>query len=392
MGSRRDVSYTPMPPQTNPQLTMQAPPAQGTSSASASSRSSHRGGNQPVAGPSSSSSSSIPYSSFSAADAAAAAARARGLMPLLPLPQALRPSSPSFLFVVNALNISEEAPNGRDRWGVCCPPHLANLYEPEKPSPVFRWQDGQVTVMSDRQYTWYRPGKGNATTHNMGAIWGYDSNVPSGSVDAWQALPVFRSTSVFRGWHFRPLVALQHDAMVTDEDDLEQDTSTDAVSLFLLICLLYLLLSSVLTPLHTVYHSVSFGTRFLTLGSEYAISVAKIRRDHYPSDLYAAGKNADWVGKLVPEYYRHPHPTRYRSGGMGGDIGIILGLMGLSQAHGHAADAFIHQLWRHNYWHGRKWDFQGASIVPLLLERNLILPDLKTESNANTTHRRARAR
>lgn len=76
------------------------------------------------------------------------------------------------------------------------------------------------------------------------------------------------------------------------------------------------------------------------------------------SNLYAAGKHADWVGKLVPDCYRNPCSGTPNSGGLAGDLSIILGLMGLSQPHLRAADAFTGGLWKDRRWRGPRWKFR----------------------------------
>lgn len=77
--------------------------------------------------------------------------------------------------------------------------------------------------------------------------------------------------------------------------------------------------------------------------------------------LYAAGQNADWVGRLVPESYRNPYASTPRSGGLAGELSVILGLMGLSQPFGRAADAFTEPepLWHDRRWRGPRWEFRS---------------------------------
>lgn len=76
--------------------------------------------------------------------------------------------------------------------------------------------------------------------------------------------------------------------------------------------------------------------------------------------MYAAGKHAEWVGKLVPDCYRNPYSgsSTYTSGGLAGYLAVILGLMGLSQPPQRAADAFTEGLWRNGRWRGPKWEFR----------------------------------
>lgn len=45
------------------------------------------------------------------------------------------------------------------------------------------------------------------------------------------------------------------------------------------------------------------------------------------SNPYAAGRDASWVGKLVPDSYTNPIPQAPKSDGLAGSLALILGLM-----------------------------------------------------------------
>jgi len=69
------------------------------------------------------------------------------------------------------------------------------------------------------------------------------------------------------------------------------------------------------------------------------------------------GSEPSWLGKVVPSSFKN-HETRQQSRGLGGDLGLVIGLMGLSQPQGQVSKAF-----RRGAWHGRQWHL-GRFTVP----------------------------
>jgi hypothetical protein len=228
----------------------------------------------------------------------------------------------SFLFVVNDLVLSDTPGScSPDRWGNVLPPTRRSDYEGEITSPVFRWQDGRVTALPGDYYGWDRPnGWGTA-----GRIWGWTADAAT-NMPVQQYMVPFDTYTVFRGWRFLPVVFMGSDATATNVDEAEVET---------------------------MYHALSFSSE----GGNH-VSLAGPR-----GRLYAAGKDAGWVGRLVPDSYRNPYPDVQACRGLAGSLPLILGLMGLSQAHGQAADAFTQGLWRDRHWHGPRWSFQGKTIL-----------------------------
>lgn len=66
-----------------------------------------------------------------------------------------------------------------------------------------------------------------------------------------------------------------------------------------------------------------------------------------------AGREPTWVGSLVPEAYNNK-TTHTVSLGLGGEFGLLIGLMALAQHHGRCDEAFTDPQWARNRWTGRK--------------------------------------
>lgn len=182
----------------------------------------------------------------------------------------------------------------------------------------------------------------------------------------WQTLPAFRTYTVFRGWHFQPVVFMGCDALTTDVNEAEMETSKCPIYIYIYIATVV----SSQTPRDRpganmgciktngkVYHPLSFAS---DRRGDTVVSLVTAKRH-----LYAAGRNADWVGRLVPDSYRNPWRGSMPSGGLAGELSVILGLMGLSQPSRRAADAFTQQLWHDWRWRGPRWEFRSESYTSL---------------------------
>ncbi|KAK8110640.1 uncharacterized protein PG998_007097 [Apiospora kogelbergensis] len=66
-----------------------------------------------------------------------------------------------------------------------------------------------------------------------------------------------------------------------------------------------------------------------------------------------AGRNATWVGSLVPEAYNNIR-THTTSLGLGGEFSLLIGLMALAQPIGRCDEAFTDPQWSRNRWTGRR--------------------------------------
>ncbi|KAI0835178.1 hypothetical protein F5Y06DRAFT_276892 [Hypoxylon sp. FL0890] len=73
---------------------------------------------------------------------------------------------------------------------------------------------------------------------------------------------------------------------------------------------------------------------------------------------YVAGKNASWVGSLVPSSYENRQHFAIPSRGLRGDLGVILGLMALTEPPGRADDAFRYH-WSNYRWIGQRQSRPG---------------------------------
>lgn len=132
-------------------------------------------------------------------------------------------NSLSFLFVVNSLLISERAHIEADRYGIFPPPSYPNAYSEELPSPVFRYQDGRVTQLPANLYFWGRE-PGADGSYASGRIWGYSTDPFTNEYRA-EKLTEYSTYTVFRGWHFQPVMFMGCDALTMNVDEEEMMTS-----------------------------------------------------------------------------------------------------------------------------------------------------------------------
>ncbi|KAF3771121.1 hypothetical protein M406DRAFT_326520 [Cryphonectria parasitica EP155] len=231
------------------------------------------------------------------------------------------PPTLSFLFVVNCPILSEQYKReySKDRWGIILPPTKTSHFAREGASPVFRYKNGRVTRASE--YVWHR----NPGTEG-GIILASQIPTLGGSIHQTPYMLKFATCTVFRGCPFRPIIYMERDALAYDvnEIDIEQ-----------------------------MYHPLSFGM----YQSRGGVSMAGARM----SFLHAVGRDAAWVGKLVPDSYKNPSRAAPDSGGLAGSLPVILGLMALSQIPGHEAEAFDRGLWVDGTWSGPDWSYNGRS-------------------------------
>ncbi|KAK8137566.1 hypothetical protein PG984_003059 [Apiospora sp. TS-2023a] len=91
-----------------------------------------------------------------------------------------------------------------------------------------------------------------------------------------------------------------------------------------------------------------------------------------------AGRDPTWVGSLVPEAYNNKR-THTQSLGLGGEFGLLIGLMALAQHRGQCDEAFTDPQWAGNRWTGRKpppgWprdtDSPRGVVVEIAIEKRL---------------------
>ncbi|KAG6006951.1 hypothetical protein E4U21_006570 [Claviceps maximensis] len=218
-----------------------------------------------------------------------------------PSPEERAPPPPppiSFIFVVNELVVNYDGPETRhigmpkDDWHNYLPPLRREQYAAEIPSEVMRFQDGSVTRASSEYVTY---------------SWVRQDNVSEGGIVAQPvAQPAFFATPYKRASVFacNPLLPI-----IVAEDDV------------------------LLRP-DAHYHALHF-----LHSRPSAISQASYQFDHPPSVAlpplisrqgpplkYIAGSGASWIPSLVPYTYANPYRAN-QSGGLGGELGILLGLM-----------------------------------------------------------------
>jgi hypothetical protein len=195
-----------------------------------------------------------------------------------------------------------------DDWGTVLPPRVAAAFGPEHSGRVFCYRNGQVSHMPE--YRWRRPNglrPGYIECRRQGSDEG-------GSIPPFTyTLQPYKSYTVCDCGPFLPRIFTDVDAMSTN-------------------------LADVMAPSDR-YHAVHFEAFG---GISYANNVGV---------KHVASRNASWVGSLVPNAYRNIIAD-IPSQGLGGDLGIILGLMALTQRPGDTDDAF------RRYWNGNRWSGQ----------------------------------
>ncbi|KAG5913238.1 hypothetical protein E4U53_004941, partial [Claviceps sorghi] len=209
----------------------------------------------------------------------------------------------SFLFVVNELVIDFDTPQTRhigmpkDDWHNYLPPQRREQYAGEKPSEVMRFRNGRVARASSDlvRYCWARQEPGAE-----GGILGQPGSHP-----AFFAQP-YKRASVFSCNPLLPVIVAEDDVLVRPDAH---------------------------------FHALHFMH-----ARPGAISQASYQFDYPPSVplppavtsqgpplKYVAGAAPTWIPGLVPATYTNPYRTG-PSGGLGGELAILLGLMAFHSA------------------------------------------------------------
>ncbi|KAK6075500.1 hypothetical protein SCUP515_05933 [Seiridium cupressi] len=193
----------------------------------------------------------------------------------------------NFLFVVNELNLNPEYPPAADRWGNIIPPETPNGYAQETVGQVFRYRNGRVTL--EEIYIWYRPDLGDRG--DIG-YWTQDTDEAGNALPVFNPLTAYSTFSIFNCGPFLPCVYGIGDVS-EDQGDFD-------------------------------------GCRALHFHHTGGVSQASPNG----SCKYVAGRNASFIDGLISAAYRNVEAHAPRSTGLGGEVGLIIGCMALSQSPG----------------------------------------------------------
>ncbi|KAI0123348.1 hypothetical protein BJ170DRAFT_687361 [Xylariales sp. AK1849] len=222
----------------------------------------------------------------------------------------------SFLFVVNEARLSSNYQSTADRWGNNIPPETYSSYTDETVGKVFRYDSGIVSP--SKEYTWFHPGRGAA-----GAIgwWEKMYDESENLVDQFQPLDVYSTFTVFNCGPFLPSIWSSGDVTVNSSDTF------------------------------TGWHALHFC---------HADGVSQASPNG--SKKVVAGKNADFIDVILPRIFKNeykndidrPEKETPPSQGLAGELGLVIGLLALSQKRGKIDLAFHENHWRQNRWTGQR--------------------------------------
>ncbi|KAK4149049.1 hypothetical protein C8A00DRAFT_19226 [Chaetomidium leptoderma] len=231
-------------------------------------------------------------------------------------------ASPSFLFVVNELQVDYEPLPGdgqplTDQWLNLMPPEGAEAYLAEVVGTVFRYENGVVAPAHG--YRWHRPAMGArgyiVRVNQAGVIDGYPADYKTHTVFACSAL--------------LPMIVTDRDASLG---------------------LTFLRRLCDCDKTHDENYSTWSQLHFQAAdrdreGISYVNSYAS-------GDPFVAGKDSSWIPSLVPSLYRNTNSSIGPSRGLSGDLPIIIALMGFHGKPGRASDVFMNHDWHLNRWSG----------------------------------------
>ncbi|KAJ2989666.1 hypothetical protein NUW58_g3352 [Xylaria curta] len=69
-----------------------------------------------------------------------------------------------------------------------------------------------------------------------------------------------------------------------------------------------------------------------------------------PASLLVEGRDPSWIPSLVPDIYRNKASSARASRGLGGELGVIIGQMALTESHG-----YTDQVFENGWWNNRNW-------------------------------------
>jgi hypothetical protein len=219
----------------------------------------------------------------------------------------------TFLFVVHEFQLNEEPGEGgvapqADQYGNPLPPGHKRGYYPERPGRVFRYRNGEIERALG--YEWIREAPGE-----------------SGHV-FWQSqtgqrtqMRVYGEFSVFNCWRLLPCLWTNTDVSVTSM-------------------------------------SLTAENRWWALNFEHEeveeVEGAVTRISATGRYRCVAGRSPDWMPYLIPDTFRTVNSDAPASGGLGGPLGVILGLMALSRRPGRTDEVFSDRMWNRCTLHGER--------------------------------------
>ncbi|KAH6646804.1 hypothetical protein BKA67DRAFT_650036 [Truncatella angustata] len=224
--------------------------------------------------------------------------------------------SVSFLFIVNEINLNLDLPPTADRWGNLLPPLTSRGFKQETVGQVFRYSNGTVTAATG--YYWFRqrlelPG----TIGRYGARYDAFGNVVSDemgfTIQDFYGLDEYSTTTLFNCGPFLPCVLSHGDPSVEGFQDFS-------------------------------------GWNALHFTHKEVISQASSSGSH----TIVAGPSASFIDALLPRVCQNNNHNAPRSRGLGGELGLSIGLMALSQGLGSIDAAFHNNDWDGNCWTGQR--------------------------------------
>jgi hypothetical protein len=215
------------------------------------------------------------------------------------------------LFIVNEINLNLHHHKSADQWGNNTPPETSEGFTQERVGNVLRYKNGTVSK-AEGQYSWYRPQPGEE-----GAI-GYWVDQESDElgllpITDFQPLEVYSTSTVFACGPFLPFIHGSGDVTVDDSEAFDG------------------------------WHALHFL-------HDGAISRASSNGDF----KVLAGRDAGFIDSLLPRAYRNTMAGAPHSAGLGGEIGLVIGLMALSQQPHGALDNALQHCWSGNQWTGHR--------------------------------------
>lgn len=215
-------------------------------------------------------------------------------------------------------------PDVRDPWLNLPPPSLAQGYSHEIASKVMRYRDGHVSEA--RGWQWGRPQTSPGLPKADGVIWTY---APDGAPFYAE---YYRAFTTFACNPFLPIVCIEGDPSTHNAPKM--------------------------TPLLFFRPPRDHPMRGI---SQACTDESDMDMGPGPAK-YTAGRHASWIPSLVPPTYATQDAAAPRSGGLGGELPIVIGLMAFSEAGDRDAgtnrtnEIFLGGSGQHHgRWHGQRW-------------------------------------